>query len=266
MQEFNYLEIAENLDLKGDEVLWIASDLSRLALHALTTENKFHPDQFLQSFENVLIKGTLLIPGFVNTYHQGQEFDLQNLKPQTGGLSMAAFKNFKMGRYIRTHDPLHSFFVRGVHADRFTSITNRDTFGPQSSFALLEKMNGYFLGIDIEPDYCFTYAHYVEQKQKVNYRRLKNYSFIVNGNVEHWNVFEKKNGYKLQMKQILNLFPDSVIRYFNFQGIPLYLINLSLCSEFIERDIQNNHAGNLITFDSKWWIKQTLKSILNLKR
>lgn len=266
MDDLSCYSIAGQLGLSGSETLWVASDLSRLLLLALKNGEKLHPEKFLRSIEAALPEGTLLVPGFINRYTNGRAIDFNTLKPETGGLSNAAFKLFKQGDYQRTSDPFHSFFVKGKRTVEFLQSSSGNTFGDPSAFALLAGPGNFFLGIDISLQHSFTFAHYVEQQLHVSYRRMKKYIFLINGEKKEWNIYEKKSGYDLNMEGLKDLFrKEKCIREFEFNGIPVYLIDLHQASGVISNDIRNNHAQNLIKFAPILWVKQTVKNIIQRK-
>jgi aminoglycoside 3-N-acetyltransferase len=259
-----YQAIPQQLGLKGDETLWIASDLSRLMLAAIRHENKFLPEAFLQAFEDVLPNGTLLIPGFKNTYRDNEAISFRELKPDTGGLSATAFKLYRKGEWQRTHDPLHSFFVKGKNAAAFLNRDERNTFGAGSAFGLMPELKGKFLAIDTRLQHSFTFAHYIEEKLRVPYRAFHTYRFYIDGAAtpETWKVYAKKKGYDIRLDGLLPLLEQQGAAVSHtLNGVPFVLVDMNKAAFIIEKDIRENRARNLITFDWVLYLKQWIKSI-----
>lgn len=124
-------------------------------------------DVFLQALGN---KGTLLIPTFNWDFCKGKSFDYRNSPAQTGVLPQIALKreDFK-----RTKHPIYSFAVRGRLEKVFLSCDNVSSFGMDSPFGLLWKLNGKIVLWDVSYQRSFTFAHFVEQINNVDYRYEK---------------------------------------------------------------------------------------------
>ena len=75
--------------------------------------------------------------------------------------------------FVRTQNPLYSFFVYGKKYKKFLKINDDNCFSLKSIFGYLIKKKGInlFLGLDYKE--AFT-VHVAEQKAKVDYRYLKN--------------------------------------------------------------------------------------------
>ena len=70
----------------------------------------------------------------------------------------------------------------------FMDTTIKDCFGEGSSFDLLYKLDGKLMNLGC--NFNLTFAHYVEQKAKVNYRYYKNFEGVVISNSK--NIYENK--------------------------------------------------------------------------
>jgi aminoglycoside N3'-acetyltransferase len=264
-----YTRLPEHLQLKDTDHVYLVSDISRLMLQAIQQEGKFKPLELIDSFRKCLSNGVLFIPGFVNTLHSGNTVQMPTLKPETGGLSKEAFTQYKKGNCYRTNDPFHSFFVFGKNGMEVVNSTlqNRDTFGADSVFAYLHRQGGILLIVDLELYYGFTFAHYVEQQKKVPYRVHTPYTFQftdVNGKFseEVFNVYAKKKGYIPTLNGLGEpLKKQGAMEIFQFNGIPIYKIDLKKAFDVLESDILHNKARNLINFNLSLYLKQTIKSI-----
>jgi aminopeptidase-like protein/aminoglycoside N3'-acetyltransferase len=124
-------------------------------------------DSFLEALGE---EGTLLIPTFNWDFCKGKPFDYKNSPAQTGLLPQIALqrKDFK-----RTKHPIYSFAVKGKLEDVFLSCDNISSFGIDSPFGLLWKLNGKIFLWDVNYQKSFTFAHFVEQIRNVSYRYEK---------------------------------------------------------------------------------------------
>ena len=238
-------------------------------LLAIKNEGRFNAGEFISSFINELPNGNLFIPGFVNTLTNHASVDMKSLKPETGGLSKEAFSQFKKGNCVRTNDPFHSFFIYGKDGEQIVqkTLNNRDTFSNESVFGYLHQNRGTLIIIDLSLYFGFTFAHYVEQQMNVHYRESQSYQFNFtdirgNNSNEIFKVFAKKRGYMPTLNGLEEpLTSAGALQKFNFNGIPLFKIDLSKAYDVLSSDILNNKARNIIDFNLPLYLKQSLKKI-----
>lgn len=238
-------------------------------MQAIKKEGMFKPAELITSFTQLLKKGNLFIPGFVNTLKDGDEVNMKTLKPETGGLSKQAFADFKKGLCVRTNDPFHSFFVYGqdAHSIFESTLNNKDTFGAESVFGYLHKNHGILLIVDLDLYYGFTFAHYVEQQAKVDYRINTPFEFKitdVNGNTlkSKFNIYAKKKGYIPVLNSLFEPLQDQgALELITFNDVKIYKIDLEKAFTVLENDILTNKARNLINFSLPLYLKQTVKKL-----
>lgn len=163
-----YLDLAAALPLKSDDCLFIASDVKQLALDARNSGNAFNPNAFIESFQNVLSDGTLLIPAYTDNLKDGDTFDHEKSKPTTGALSnkVARRKDF-----IRSKDPLHSVFAWGQEAYKIAELDGESSLGEGSIFHWMHDHTAKMICIDVHFQNSLTYVHFVEERRKVKYRK-----------------------------------------------------------------------------------------------
>lgn len=164
----SYLELAGALPLKEDDILFIASDLHKIARDCRSRGERFDANAFIDSFQAVLSKGTLIIPAYTDDLWSGDTFDVRKSKPTTGALSN---KVFRRSDFQRTLDPLHSVFVWGRDTVEVLDLQSSSTFGEDSVFGYLYQKKGKMICIDVHFQNSFTFVHYVEEKLKVKYRK-----------------------------------------------------------------------------------------------
>ena len=260
-----YSEISSKLDLKAGDTLLVASDITRLTIDALKNKMRFEPDKFIDSLLERVSNGTLLFPAFVNNLSDGGTFDIAHTLPQTGALSMAAFKRID---FIRTSDPFHSFMVKGKHAEALQAIKNKSTFGDDSVFAFLHQHTAKMLLIDIDLQHSFTFAHYVEEREGARYRELKK-QFITcidknsKVSIREISFFEKKPGVMIALNGLHDLFlKKGASTETRINGSVFTLIDLNKAYELIKNDIHSNGGSNLHKMSISLFAKTMIKKII----
>ena len=260
-----YQKIAENLGLKEDDTLLIASDISKLAYNTFKNKEKLNSNLLVDSFKKVLKDGTLLFPAFIDDFKDGDVFDKLKNAPEMGALSKLTFERVD---FIRSSDPLHSFTLFGRDADDLSEIVSDSTFGSKSIFAYLKNKKAKMLLIDVDLEHSFTFAHYVEEDQKVSYRKyldLKYKSVNESGRLEDkvLKVYTKKAGIVNTLNSLESLLIEKgAMGKIEINESIFRLIHLDTAFDVIQDDIQNNKAQNLYRFEFNNFIKTSLKSVL----
>ncbi len=170
----SYLSLASQLNLKENDILFIASDVMQLARDAKSAGERFDASAFIESFQEVLKYGTILIPAYTDHLKNGDSFDHAKAKPTTGALSN---KVSRRKDFIRTKDPLHSVYVWGSHQDELSNLDGPSSLGKGSIFEWLYENDARMICIDVAFQNSLTFVHYVEEINQVKYRRPY-----------HWNI------------------------------------------------------------------------------
>lgn len=258
-----YTTIAQQLGLRSDDCLMIASDVTRLALAAKKEGNAFSVDQFVDSFLAVLSEGTLLIPAYSDYLKNGQTFDWKTANPSTGALSN---KVMKRKDFIRTKDPLHSVFVKGTATASIEKLKDISTFGENSIFGFMERKAAKMLIIDVDFQNSFTYIHYLEEKWQVKYRQKYRWNLTINDGEKlksrEFHFYAKKLGILTDLDKYEHfLLETGVTKQFTYGDVSMTLIDLatieSATKEFIEK------GGKLYRFSMVFLLKTIAKKILN---
>ncbi|XOV68464.1 MAG: AAC(3) family N-acetyltransferase [Fluviicola sp.] len=163
-----YLDLAAALPLDSNDSLFIASDVTQMALDARKEGNAFNANAFIESFQEKLTEGTLLIPAYTDNLKDGDTFDHAKSKPTTGALSN------KVGRrkdFLRSKDPLHSVYAWGKGANEIASMDGSSSLGNDSIFHWLHDNQAKMMCIDVHFQNSLTYVHFVEELRKVKYRK-----------------------------------------------------------------------------------------------
>ena len=260
-----YQEIVNQLELKEDDILLIASDITKLAYTSIKNKERFNPILFVNSFQIKLYKGTLLFPSFIENFKNGDTYNKFKSPPEMGALSKVAFESVD---FMRSSDPIHSFSTIGENADDIFDIKSDSTFGNDSVFAYLKDKKAKMLLIDVDLQHSFTFAHFVEENQQVSYRKYKdlNYkSLNESGKIvdEKIRIFAKKKGVVNTLNNFESIFIEKgAMGKIEINGSVFRLIHLDTAFEIMKDDIQHNRAKNMFSFELKQFIRTTIKSLI----
>ena len=156
------------LGVKPGDTVQLMADLTRIAWNARRAGGRFSTAAFLDSFaEAVAPGGDILVPAYNFDLRSGDAFDLRGTPSISGALANAALGH---AGYRRTPHPLHSFAVRGAHAEQLAASKEPGSFGPSSPFAFLLERKAVLLAIDLPLNDALTFVHFTEERMKVPYR------------------------------------------------------------------------------------------------
>jgi len=262
----HYTEFLAHCGIRPGSVLYISSDLKRLIYQAQKHKEKFQASLFLQSLRDYLgPEGTLLIPAFNYLLKDGDAFDRQNTIPITGALAVEAMKD---KAFMRTVNPMHSFLVWGKDAEQLLQLPNRSSFGEDSVFHYLYTHQATMLAIDVNLQQSLTFAHYVEDSERVGYRKERSYQVSYkneDGGADQttWSIYAKKPGYINDVNPLYTDFKKAgILKDFMINGIPCFTLDLPASYAIMQHDLRENKGRKLIYFDAKNYIKDIVKSII----
>ncbi|MBI2259890.1 MAG: AAC(3) family N-acetyltransferase [Flavobacteriia bacterium] len=252
------------LKIKKDDFVFISSDLKNIALNYKKENRKLDIDLFISNFQLVLSEGTLVIPAYTDNLKDGETFDIKNSKPTTGALSN---KVFKRKDFKRTFEPLHSVFVWGKDSDEVLNHTEKSTFGINSIYSLLFKKNAIFLFIDVHIVNSFTFIHFIEEKNKVPYRKyFKRNFFLID---EKGIKYSKEILFHTRKPGVITNFDElnkkmletNIMERQSMCNINIDLINAFETVELVEQLLKNKKYLYHFSFIDffKIWIKKMIK-------
>lgn len=261
-----YCKIVDELNIQNGDIVMIASDITKLAFLAKKNEGEFSIDKFIESLKDkVGEQGTLIIPAFNHNLRSFQKFDLNKTKPVIGTLSIACFnrKDFK-----RTQHPLHSFMVWGKYADYLSNMNNQSSFGKDSPFAFLKDKNSKMLFISTGVAEALTFAHFVEETEKVGYRKYRTLKIFYTDkdsetSLKQFLLYKKKTGWDLNFKPLEEILKNSILKEKSINNIKFQMLNLAETYLIIQKDIRENNAKSLAYFSKKLFIMDIIKDILH---
>lgn len=257
-----YQEIAENLGLKSTDTLLITSDISKLVYTSIKHKEKLNGELFIDSFNHVLKEGTLLFPAFIDNFKSGYIYDKLKSIPEMGALSKIAFES---SNFLRSNDPLHSFLVRGKHANSISKIECDSTFGKDSVFGYLRAIKAKMLLIDVDLEHGFTFVHHVEEQEQVPYRKYVNLEYeSVNElggiDIKTLKIYSKKIGVVNKLNRLEPiLIEKDALKKIIINNSVFRLIDLDVAYNVILEDLKNNKGNSVHAFDLKLFLKSILK-------
>ena len=117
--------------------------------------------------------GTLAIQTFDWGFCKKKKFDIRSSLSETSFLGRVALER---SDFIRTQHPIYSFAVAGKYSEELSVLENKSAFGPNSPFAFFYERKGTMLVIDIPLHGSYTFAHFVEEMEGVDYRYKKSFT------------------------------------------------------------------------------------------
>lgn len=250
----NYIkltEIANNLDINKGDILLIGSDVTKLIMKCRRNNDKFDANLLIDSFKEKLgTEGTLLFPTYTFDFCKGITFDIKSKNSQMGLITNIAIDRED---FVRTRHPIYSFAVTGKYAEYLANLKNKSSYGLDSPFHFLYENKAKMLVIGLDYQHSFTFVHYVEEKNNVNYRYMKNFTadYIDDKGLkttETYSMYVRDiennvETYVNPIGEVLENEGASVIKSIN--DINFTLIDLDKSNDIIEADIKNNAAKNL---------------------
>lgn len=255
-------ELPFHLNLKCDDLVFVSSDLKNFALNAKKQQKSLNIDLFIENFQQVLTKGTLIIPAYTDYLKNGDTFDFQKSKPSTGAISN---KVFKRKDFIRTNDPLHSVLIWGKHQNEILDLKDESTFGKDTIFGFMHRQNGVFLFFDVHIENSFTFIHYIEEYLNVPYRKY--YKPVINVIKDGKKIAKtilfhtKKLGVMTDFEDLNNtLILSKSMLQFQHNHISINSISALETVSIVEQKIANKNY--LYHFSFKEFIKKIIKIII----
>lgn len=228
-----YNEIVSQFNLKSGDIIWLSSDITKLAmLVRKETGVRFDPVMLLDEFKKAVgDTGTILLPTFNYDFSNNGFYDYNKSKGITGALGNIALEK---SDFKRTQHPLHSFAVWGKDQELLVSMNNSHSFGKDSPFGYCADKNvtQVMLGTDWR---SMTFVHYAETICNVPYRFHKTFSGVY---VDNAGVSQEREY-------------DYAARYLNvgttecFDRIWDILRSKNIASDYMFRDVISSHLVRL---------------------
>lgn len=131
----------------------------------------------LEALKNLVGEGgTLIMPAYnFTSWTEGHYFSSNETPSKVGAISEA----FRQSPDVRrSRHPIHSLSIYGRHRDELCGMDYVDSFGADSIFTELLRMNVIYTALGLGTEMPFLPCHYPETFLKVPYRREKMFSGI----------------------------------------------------------------------------------------
>ena len=158
--------------------------------------------------------------------------------------------------------------VWGKYADYLCKMNNQSSFGKDSPFAFLKDKNSKMLLISTGIAEAFTFAHFVEETEKVRYRKYKTFKIFYTDedgetSLKQFLLYKKKPGWDLNFKPIEEILKNSTLKEKSVNNIKIQMLNLADAYLIIQKDIRENNAKSLAYFSKKLFVRDIIKDILH---
>jgi aminoglycoside 3-N-acetyltransferase len=258
----DYRDVPTKLGLKANDSLFIASDVTQLALYVRSKGERFDVNAFIEAFQRTLSKGTIIIPAYTDHLKSGDTFDHRKAKPTTGALSnkVARRKDF-----VRSKDPLHSVFVWGQHAELICGLDGNSSLGRGSIFEWMHANHAKMMCIDVDFQNSLTYVHYVEEINAVSYRKPYRWSIkrIFEGESDQKEfMFYTRKPWVLTDLQLLqeSAIETGVVEVLNYGKTCIFLFDIHAMHQHIQGML--DRGEKLYRISLKHFLKGIAKRIL----
>ena len=249
--EKKFKNFLDSLDISKGDILYIASDITKILLYHKKHKIKYSPNDFLDYFlDRIGPEGTLLLPAFTWDFCRGIEFDIRGVKSETGSLSKVALKR---DDFKRTRHPIYSFAVKGKDQNFLVDLDDESGWGPKSLFAYFHNNSAKNLFIGIDYKNGFTFDHYFEEKIGVDYRYFKYFE----ADYIDYDGVKSKRKYKMYVRDLEKNIVTSISNKLDnvlkdkkaylksiFEGIYFGIVDMRIAGDVMENDIKNR--GGLI--------------------
>lgn len=229
-------------------------------------------DGGIEAFYNMLRKVfddsyTILMPTFTFSFSNSRFWNYYETKSEAGALT--EFMRVKLPEN-RTVNPFHSICVDGPLREYFLKDMSDSSFGQNSIFDKLLKVNAYNLSLGIGFIGGATFCHYAEELLRVPYRFYKTFPGIVIDSDDNHVKFDFKMYVRVIEKDYFydnnwdlfwkDLQEKSLVNYQKFNNTaPILLMNTVDTHEFLTSKIIHNpyYLANKINKTKDEPIKRT---------
>jgi len=117
--------------------------------------------------------GTLIMPTFNFNFNKGEPWDVLKTPSHMGAITELARTNPASRRVFH---PFYSFAILGKLKDELTRVRYKDSYGVDSIFMQLRKLDAKIMIIGLSYTHSMTFFHHVEQMEGVDYRFIKEFT------------------------------------------------------------------------------------------
>ncbi len=226
--------------IKKGDTLMIHGDAA-IALMNGTDVNK----ELKKLFDNIISflgkKGTLVVPAFSYSFTQGKNFSAER-SPSEIGIFSEYFRKRKGVK--RSNHPIFSVCSIGKNSKIFENSDTKTCFGKNTAFDILHRLSGKIVCLGCSFN-RITFAHFVEEKLKVNYRFNKKFSgFITTAGKKKFiktNFFVRDLKFKTDLSKLKKkLIKKSLLKKADYGRFEIYTVNSKDLFNIASKMVENN--------------------------
>ena len=117
---------------------------------------------------------TIIFPSFTSEFVKTKSFDLSlSLPKESGLLSIAALKN---KGFTRTHNPIHSFLIKGPMKKDVMSLKSTTSWGKDSILSWMVDVDALICPLGLDWHLACSLFHMIEEDLQVPYRYFKRFN------------------------------------------------------------------------------------------
>ncbi len=242
------------IGVREGDTLFISSDITFLMYNAMQSKYNGGLDGIIDLLQELVgTSGNLIFPTYNWGFCKGKKFDYDKTPSETGSLTECARRR---SDFVRTQHPFYSCAVWGKDRDLLYNNNYRDSFGPESIFAWLERKGAKNLFINVPYEHSATFIHFVEERCGVPYRFIKEFT----AEYKHPDGHESRETYSMFVRPLdqdventsapmgeifqkkgavcETMFGDSYLR----------LLDMRQAFALVEQDIRFNNSGRISTY------------------
>ena len=154
------------------------------------------PQTVIDALLDVLTpEGTLVMPNFNFDFCKGAPWDIRSTPSHMGIITELVRKD---PRAKQVFHPIYSFAIIGNHAEHLTAERYASSYGKNSVFGKLRKLDGKILVVGLRYTDSMTFFHHVEEMEGVDYRYLKSFT----GPVTDWDGTTTEQTFTMLVRDI----------------------------------------------------------------
>ncbi len=257
---WNFKETLRESGIKAGDVLYVASDIAGIVVDARrelgisTGEDRaLFCDGIVNALQEVVgQKGQLLFPVFSWDFCKGETFDYCGTRGKVGILGNHIL--LQRPDFARTAHPIYSFMTWGRDTQTLCRMQNQESWGRQSPFAYLHRVEAKQLNLNVSIQRSFTFQHYVEQSLEVPYRYPKYFmgGYInADGEEEVRTYSMYVRDLDIEMKEYMPeefLLNGGCARRTDWRGVYFTVIDLKKAYDVLACDLRENGGNNMYCF------------------
>ena len=197
--------------IKHSDVVLIHGDAGVAAQYKSIEPDKKLPyliEQIIKYFKD---GGTVVVPTFSYSFTKNESYD-KNKTPSEVGQFSESFR--KHPDVKRSNHPIFSVASIGKYSYDFINSRIDDCFGEKTAFDILHKLDGKIISLGCHMDKAATFVHYIEQKNRVSYRYMKNFEGTIIDENKEYKLTTTYNVRDLSIKSLpeMSLFKEVAVK------------------------------------------------------